>query len=1219
MSRDALIIGINAYTCERFKSLNAPASDAEALAQLLERYGEFKVTRLPAVKDKQNNSIRVGQKTPVTLTQLEEAVVKLFKPEGKPPDTALLYFSGHGLRKNRGIQEGFLATSDVNPELGNWGLSLQWLRRLLQESEVRQQIIILDCCHSGEILNFVEADPGDRGKGRDRCFIAASREFEVAYEEIDSKHSVLTATLLKGLQPNQERWVTNYTLVDFLNQDCQTFPQRPIFANSGEAINLTRRFEVSISESAQQWEQAICPYKGLAYFDCKEEDAKYFYGREALTDQLLEKVRLGNFLAVLGASGSGKSSAVRAGLLYQLKLGRRLSRSETWQIKIFQPGEHPLQSLALAFLNLGLSDIDRASQLAKAEELITKGAVGLGQLINAADTKRVVLVAEQFEEAFTLCKDIQERQQFLECLLGALQQTGNKLCLVLTMRADFFGKCAEQNYSGLAQQIQENLVTVTPMTPKELTQAIVEPAKRVELNIEPELITQILADVGDAPGSLPLLQYTLTELWKQRTDKYLRLNTYAKLDGVMGTLRQRATEVYESFSEKQKPVVQHIFLSLTQLGEGTEDTRRRVLKHDLVSEKYPEEIISEVVQRLVDEKLIVTSEMVEKGGTFGRVAIVDIAHEALIRHWSLLRKWIDENRDNLRQKRKFESLAEEWRNSGKSKDYLLQGKLLQDAFDWQKHNIVNQIPSNLAEEFIKNSIKQRWNNRLKFIGFSLIVPVSLAAFLGIFGVNLLTIRELRQTLEKSQGSARVQALQELVKRGADLNGITLLRRNDLSSADLSNAKLSGADLSSSILIYSKLRHTNLNGAILSGVDFSGADLRGADLRGAILSNAKFYDSILGEANLKGANISNDAINSALLCNTIMPDGNISNRDCVKIPKNPSSGNTDIRSPKAETIPQNPEEVKYQATKPVTLEQAIELAQRNNQGSVAENRLQVTLEYYDLQEADELLRIAQSAVVNAHASLRDTQALEKAGFFRFQDAEILKLSRAKACSRDKERIEALIKQGAISSSICAGKKADEIASDILYREGGTGRSNVLRSQVNLANLQQELNTIISQQMLSRRRLANRLGFSQGLYVSAAEPVRLSGLWNFTLEKTIIIALRNRSKQQEPKQISLEVQKSYSGLGSNLQNVQTANTALEQAMEALRLDRLRFQTLVGSQVDVMQSENLLTISEKNRVRAIIDYNRALARLLRVVSSDTDNISNSSSGANTPPKRN
>ncbi|MBD2778651.1 caspase family protein [Iningainema tapete] len=709
MIRDALVVGINTYSYERLRPLTAPAQDAEAIAKLLERYGQFNVKRIPSVKDKENNTVRVGQKTVVTLNQLEEAIVQLFKPEGKSiPDTALLYFSGHGLRKNRGIQQGFLATSDVNPDSGNWGLSLQWLRQLLLESEVKQQIIWLDCCYSGELVNFAEADPGDRGKGRDRCFIAASREFEVAYEAIGSSHSVLTQALLLGLEPKQEQeqWVTNYTLIDILNQHWANYPQRPIFANSGSAINLTRIWSTQREESVYTVTGRVCPYRGLQYFDCKESDAQYFFGREVLTDQLLEKVRTSNFLAVLGASGSGKSSVVRAGLLYQIKLGRRLSGSENWQIKIFRPGEHPLHSLALAFVDSGLSDIDRASQLAKAEELLAKGGVGLGQLINATDAERVVLVADQFEEAFTLCQNISDRQRFFECLLGALPYTGNKLCIVLTMRADFFGKCAEQEYSGLAQQIQQHLVTVTPMTKEELTEAITAPARKVGLQIQEELVQQIISDVEGSPGSLPLLQYTLTELWQQQQ---FTLAAYTRLGGVKGTLEKRATEVYESLSREEQLVAKRIFLELTQLGEGTEDTRRRVLLDNLVSSPQQKAVVERVIGKLADEnvRLLVTSTLVEKGTESGIRAVVDVAHEALIRNWLLLRQWVAENREALRQQRKIESEAQEWQDNSKGNDYLLQGAKLAQAEDFLPSYGEQISLSSLAQDLIAASRAER--------------------------------------------------------------------------------------------------------------------------------------------------------------------------------------------------------------------------------------------------------------------------------------------------------------------------------------------------------------------------------------------------------------------------------------------------------------------------------------------------------------------------------
>ncbi|MBW4570682.1 MAG: pentapeptide repeat-containing protein [Tolypothrix carrinoi HA7290-LM1] len=875
MSRDALVVGINTYNYDRLTKLSAPAQDAEAIAQLLES-GEFKVKRLPAVKDKQNNTIRVGKTTQVTLTQLEEAIVQLFKPEGRNiPDTALLYFSGHGLRKDRGIQEGYLATSDVNPDLGNWGIRLKWLRELLQESPVRQQIIWLDCCYSGELLNFAEADPGDRGKGRDRCFIAASREFEVAYETIDSKHSVLTEALLQGLDPRRHSgtWVTNYTLIDVLNQRLQAFPQSPIFANSGGAINLTRTWQAPNPDS-NSVVTTICPYRGLQYFDCTEEDAKYFYGREALTDQLLEKVRVGNFLAVLGASGSGKSSVVRAGLLYQLTLGRRLSGSDTWQIRIFRPGEHPVESLARAFLDSGLSDIDRASQLAKAEELIAKSSVGLGQLIDAADTKRVILMVDQFEEVFTLCKDIGKRQQFFECLLDALQRCGDKLCLVLTMRADFFGKCAE--YSKLTQQIQENLVTVTPMTEEELRQAITEPAKQVSLQVEPELVNQMIVDVEGSPGSLPLLQYTLTELWQQRSEEKLTVSAYTRLGGVKGTLQKRATEIYESLSPEEQTAAKRIFLELTQLGEGTEDTRRRVLLQDLVTSQQSS-LVEQVIQKLADAKLIVTSTLIEKGAESGKVAVVDVAHEALIRHWSLLRKWLDENRDKLRQKRKIEAAAEEWREKRKAKDYLLGGKPLQDAKTFQKQQAGNLTLSNLAEEFISKSLKQSWVRSLKTASL-LTIPILVALFAVVPAIRNQNYNKAWETIRSQDKKQGKRAALELLTEGCwktkqwqwihsdvafllfggcpsfngeDLSGANLSGA-DLSGADLSLADLTFADLSLADLSFADLSFADLSRAYLTGADLSGANLNRADLSRADLSRADLSRADLSRANVKGA-------------------------------------------------------------------------------------------------------------------------------------------------------------------------------------------------------------------------------------------------------------------------------------------------------------------------------------------------------------------------------
>ncbi len=751
MSRDALVVGINLYQQGGLQPLRSPANDAEAIAQRLEQYGHFRIWRLPEFLDPfDNNAHRVAQNQIITVTQLEEALVRLFKPEGEHiPETALFYFSGHGLRKNRGIQEGYLATSEVNPDNDQWGLSLQWLRRLLQASPVRQQIVWLDCCYSGELLNFEEADPGDRSKGSDRCFIAASREFEVAYAGSVGQHSVLTEALIQALDPTQRAngVVTNFTITEFLEQHLQAATQSPLFANSGGKIILTGRPQDTDGVVAE----GKCPYKALNYFDCNDEDPKYFFGRTALTDALIEKVRIGNFLAVVGASGSGKSSVVRAGLMHQLKSGSRLSGSNQWSIHLFQPGVHPLQSLTNAFLATDAPIVDQAAQLQKLTQLISAGSTGLGLLVDATP-HRLVLVIDQFEECFTQCRDPVERQQFFACLLGALERSDLKLCLVLTLRADFFGKCLEQDYSGLAKQIEDHLVAVTPMNWEELEQAIVEPAKQVGLEIEPDLVTQMITDVQGAPGSLPLLQYTLTELWQHRAVNWLTFAAYTSLGGVRGTLQQSAEEIYASLNAQEQDVAKYIFLELTQLGdgEGVADTRRQVPKREFISTQQSAAMVEAVLVRLLEARLIVTTELIEKNQASRHIEVIDVAHEALIRYWPRLHGWIEENRVALRKKHELESDAGVWLENGKSTElaYLLQGSKLFEAQAFIKQHGDRLPLSSTTIDFIHISrLQERQRQRVRW-SVILAFPMLIILFLGAFGLQQQQSKQrLQQTIQ----------------------------------------------------------------------------------------------------------------------------------------------------------------------------------------------------------------------------------------------------------------------------------------------------------------------------------------------------------------------------------------------------------------------------------------------------------------------------------------
>ena len=623
MSRDALVVGINSY--QGLPGLQAPAHDAEAIAHLLHTQGEFRVQRLPEVIH--DGRPQVGQSARVTLRALEAALVKLFKPQGSNvPHTALFYFSGHGIQKEAGIREGYLALSDSQLDVGFYGLSLFWLRRLLQESPVRQRIIWLDCCHSGEFLNFLEADPGAR-PGTDRLFMAASREYESAYESLNSDYSVFTQALMTGLDSRRAETgiVTNHSLTAWVNQRLKGELQQPLFENSGSEIILTRSHDGPAPAQALLATD-ICPYRGLEVFD--EAHAPYFFGREELTDQLLDKLRTSRFVSVVGASGSGKSSLVRAGLMRTLRQGQKFSGSGGWQMQLITPIEHPLKSLAAAFVDLDSTGLERAEQLRRAETFLREGGNGLAQLVRArlltgngpssgsqANSPHLLLVIDQFEEVFTLCQGPlaeQERHQFLASLIDGIASAGTLLSVVIVLRADFLGKCSL--YGDLTQKIEQNLVMVTPLTYQQIKDTIVRPAQKVGLVCEPNLVHTMLLDVVGAPGELPLLQYTLLELWQRRrrspqgdSPPCLTLDAYNDLGGVRGTLQKRATEIFYSLSADEQRIAKRIFLGLTQLGEGTEDTRRRILKSELVSPQFPVEVVERVLEKLVAVKLVVTN------------------------------------------------------------------------------------------------------------------------------------------------------------------------------------------------------------------------------------------------------------------------------------------------------------------------------------------------------------------------------------------------------------------------------------------------------------------------------------------------------------------------------------------------------------------------------------------------------------------------------------
>ncbi|MEM9148932.1 MAG: pentapeptide repeat-containing protein, partial [Cyanobacteria bacterium P01_F01_bin.3] len=897
MSRNALIVGVSHY--QHLPALRSPVEDAEAIAQRLEQDSDFRVQRLPeriveAAGGDKKPAVAAMQ---VTQRQLKRALKQLFLPDSQQvPEAALFYFSGHGIAGDDGHDKGYLATSDILPNNPSTGLSLGWLHWLLSESPVRQQVIWLDCCHSGSlIVNVDAANPGSHGD-RNRCFIASSRDFESSWENLNSPYSVLTKALLDGLTPTRlpGNSINSFDLVAHVNRALKGELQTPVCTSFGEAIDLTRTRQVAgqkVDESSA--DRSICPYKGLEFFDCNDDDPKYFFGRERLVSQLLDHVRTKPFLALVGASGNGKSSVLRAGLLHQLKLGERVAGSEQWQILITRPDAQPMKNLAAAFIPKTGSQLDRAEALGRAEGLLKEGSAGLHRLVQASSAPRTLLVIDQFEEVFTRCKLEAERLQFFECLIGAVSASADKLCVVIAMRADFVGKCVAQNYAGLAQQVQAHMLSVLPLTAEELRLAICKPAEQVGLSVEPNLVAAIVKDTKDAPGSLPLVQYTLTSLWQRRADSRLRFADYQALGGIEGTLDQRATEIYNRFDDDQQRTVQHIFQQLTQLGEGTEDTRRRVFLDNLVAEPlHSQQRVKSIVETLSnkDNRLLVTSELLSKSKAQERRAIVDVAHEALIRHWRLLRRWIEQNRDLLRQQRRIESSTEAWQERGEDKGYLLQGIPLIEAVQFQEKQAESFPLSDAAKAFVHKSLWQRRWQRLKTASW-LIIPAVIVVGVVEYNMREASIKADYARLDRKGGYEEKRAVQDLVAGCGQSKGTVQnylaerifgncrslarapLSESDLSSANLSNADLSNAALSDTVLSNANLSSANLSNAVLSDAVLSNANLNAANLSNAVLSNA-----VLSNANLNAANLRDVDLSDAVLSNAYLNAANLRDVD-----------------------------------------------------------------------------------------------------------------------------------------------------------------------------------------------------------------------------------------------------------------------------------------------------------------------------------------------------
>ena len=751
----ALIIGINNYT-KGISPLKTAVNDAKQLAEVLRTKHDYEVWEcLDEV---------------ATLSNFHKFLSHTLPEQVTENDRLLFYFAGHGVALNGDDgPAGYLIPQDAKLGDTNSYLPMTKLHDALIQLPCRHFLGILDCCFAGafkwsntrDLLTCPEVihkerydrfitDPAWQILTSSACDQKALDNFTLDSERGQvGNHSPFASALLNILEgaadriprgqqgkPAGDGVITATKLylylrdtIEIATEKCR-LRQTPGISclnkhDKGEYIFLSPGHELNLPP-APPLDESKNPYQGLNSFD--EKHSSLFFGRTLLIEKLEDFVKANPFTVVLGASGSGKSSLVKAGLIPKL----RQDNTEKWCIlPILRPGETPLELLNNVLTDAKLPGVEPQNPQQNL-------AISIDVWAKNHPNSKVLLLIDQSEEIITLCKNLDERQGFFQQILTAINAHGDKLRVVLSLRSDFEPQVKDAGKSSVGEELNWGRFMVPAMTRGELREAIEKPAEARVMYFQPqELVEQLIDEVADMPGALPLLSFALSELYlkylrRQRQAQYsgmtidraLTEEDYLELGGVMQSLTQRADKEYHLLvleNPAYEQVIRDVMLRMVALGGG-ELARRRVPLSELEYPSRKHDLVKEVIERFTNARLLVN------GVDSVRNPYVEPAHDALVRGWQKLLEWKLENEENLLLQRRLTPAAVEWQSvkskKQSSRQFLWNANPYLDVLN-QELNSEDNWFNQVEVEFVQRSVRQKsFNTRRNWV-------VAIAVMLGL--------------------------------------------------------------------------------------------------------------------------------------------------------------------------------------------------------------------------------------------------------------------------------------------------------------------------------------------------------------------------------------------------------------------------------------------------------------------------------------------------------